>query len=377
MEAQKLKENSECLATSAAAVSPLRLIIIGLFGLALALLAIEIAFRLLAPFMESSRWSDRPQFYYKPESALTLQDFAYPGTKAPNTFRISVIGDSFTFGPWLQFDDTFPKRLERLLNLGNGPLRAEVINKGVAGYSTRDEVNNVKEAAAQGSDLIVLQITLNDPELSIYRPKPGEDPRFGPLRIGPDNRPLLYYWKSLGFLAQRIRAKLTRQRYEQYYIDLFSQPETWNAFKGALTEISAVGTKSNIRVIAVLFPLFSFSFDENYPFASIHKQIADTLNELNIPLLDLRALYAGIPPERLHVYPGKDQHPNEIAHRMAAERIYTWLAKEHFVPEALLLKETYRQRQNFKVFYRDRCDKNPKRCFNYAESQPEEDQDES
>ncbi|MBX7143918.1 MAG: SGNH/GDSL hydrolase family protein [Oligoflexia bacterium] len=366
MEAHKLQDKSP---SSGSKVSMLRLALVVLLGLFLALIVIEVAFRLLSPLMAPARWSDRPQFYYKPEAATSLQDFGYPQAKPANTFRISVVGDSFTFGPWLQFDDTFPKRLERLLNLGNGALKAEVINKGIAGYSTRDEVNIVKEAAADNSDLIVLQITLNDPELSIYKPRPGEDPRFGPLRIDPNNRPILYYWKSLGFLAQRIRAALTRKRYEQYYFDLFSADETWGAFNNALQEIAQVSAKAKVPVVAVLFPLFSFPFDDKYPFVMIHQKIAGLLKELNIPLLDLRTLYSGIPPERLHVYPGKDQHPNEIAHRMAAERIYTWLAQENLIPDALKIKDTFRQRQNYKAFFKDRCEKNPKRCFQYNQNQ--------
>ena len=39
----------------------------------------------------------------------------------------------------------------------------------------------------------------------------------------------------------------------------------------------------------------------------------------------------GIPDERLQIRPGVDGHPNEIAHRIAAESLYAWLEKEQLV----------------------------------------------
>jgi lysophospholipase L1-like esterase len=337
--------------------------LIPVLGLIFALALVELVFRLTPALSARKKWSDRPHLYFKPTAAASMQDFAYSDAKAPGTYRIVVAGDSFSFGPNMQFDDVFPKRLERMLSMNSGGLKAEVINKGVAGYSTRDEVNIVKQAVAAKADLVVVQMTLNDPELAIYRPKPGEPARFGPLVITKENHPILYYWKSLGYVMQRIHAEKTRGEYRKYFYDLFEQPETWNNFKSALEEIARVRDRYSMPVVGVLFPLISFGFEDDYPFFPIHQKIAALAAELKIPFLDLFEAYRGIPSDRLQVIPGKDPHPNEIAHRIAAEQIYVWLTKNSLIPAELQAADTYWIRQNAKVYSRNRCEKQPHLCF--------------
>lgn len=338
-----------------------------LFGILIALICIEICFRLFLSLAPTRRWSDRPKFFYNPPTATTLQDYPYPASKAPNTFRISVVGDSFTFGPHLQFDDTFPKRLERILSMNEGPLKAEVINHGTAGYSTQDEVQVATCAAQDGADLIILEITLNDPELQIFRPKGGNGARFGPLKITKKDTPLLYYWKSLGFVAQRIHAEKTRTAYRQYFFDLFEKPETWDVFKRSVEDIAKLREKYPTRIAAVIFPLISFGFDDSYPFTAIHQKVAGLMQSLNVPLLDLFSSYRNIPSERLQVIPNEDPHPNEIAHRIAAEKIYTWLLEQHLLPDSLRVKHAFWTRDNKQMFSRFTCEKRPKACFGTVE----------
>src|SRR5262249_20298303 len=52
--------------------------------------------------------------------------------------RILGIGDSFTFGPGVRDEDTFLRRLESSLARGGG--KVEVLNAGIEGFSTADEV---------------------------------------------------------------------------------------------------------------------------------------------------------------------------------------------------------------------------------------------
>ncbi len=108
-------------------------------GIVLALLLIEIIFRLL-PAHSAPQWQDRPLAYFYPEGAQTLQDYNHTAKKPAGALRVAVVGDSFTFGPFMQFDDTFPKRMERWLNLNQNQPKVEVINYGVPRYSTYHEV---------------------------------------------------------------------------------------------------------------------------------------------------------------------------------------------------------------------------------------------
>lgn len=114
-------------------------VFLGLFGLMFSAALIELALHLVPLRAQSRSWSDRPYAYLMPEGVRTLQD-ADPAPKKPDTFRIIVVGDSFTFGPNMQYADTFPKKLEWMLNLNSSAQRVEVINRGVCGASTVSEV---------------------------------------------------------------------------------------------------------------------------------------------------------------------------------------------------------------------------------------------
>jgi len=314
---------------------------IGLFGVFLALLAIELVFRLLPADREAiEEWNDRPRVYFMPENAPSLRGGSYVSPKPSETFRIAVVGDSFAFAPYMQFDDTFSARLERILNLNAKQHRVEVINYGVPRYSTTHEIALVKRAIDEQADLVILQITLNDPELKPYRPTgllEEQVNRWGQLEL---NYGIYRYWRSLAFVVTRIYNSGTRDRYKEYFFELFENPKSYKSFTGALQEIITLTTAAKIPLVAVTFPLFGLPLDDEYPFVPLHEKVAAAMQAIDVPNLDLLAIYRGIPIERLKVMPIRDFHPNEIAHRMAAEELYAWLVELDLLPSDVIVKRT-------------------------------------
>lgn len=319
-----------------------------LFGILFALILAEAALRIyLRMAKPAAAWSDRPEFYFKHEAAATLQDFPYNPIKQDNIFRIAVVGDSFTFAPYMQFTDTFPKRLEDMLNLNKVALKAEVINYGVPAYSTSHEVSVAERAVEEDADLIIVQITLNDAELKPYRPKeinPDLPDRFGDKQFTGTMKKVVAYWKSLGFVLERLHNQKTHTAYKDYFIELFEHKRGWEIFKRSFLKIKSAADKGEKRLIAVIFPLFGLPLDDRYPFIELHEKIAAFLKENSIPVLDLYPAYKGIPLDRLQVIPGLDRHPNEIGHRIAAERIYSWLERANFIPADLKIKKRFSER---------------------------------
>jgi lysophospholipase L1-like esterase len=59
--------------------------------------------------------------------------------KAPGSLRLLVLGDSYAEGLQVSWDDLVSTRLEKALNDGPGP-KVEVVNAGVSGYGTADEL---------------------------------------------------------------------------------------------------------------------------------------------------------------------------------------------------------------------------------------------
>ncbi|RIL12555.1 MAG: hypothetical protein DCC75_00205 [Proteobacteria bacterium] len=315
-------------------------------GLIVSLVGLEVAFRIYERIIPpAGSWSDRPDFYFKHEGSETLQDYPYPAAKSPGAFRIAVVGDSYSFAPYMQFTDAFPKKLEQMLNLNLSSSRAEVINYGVPGYSTSHEVDKTALAIEQQADLILLQITLNDPELKPYTPTGIRDfSRFGALKPSPVMEAVFGYWHSLAFVANRLHNTKTVREYTDYFLDLFENPKTFKPWQRSLSRIVELCGERQIKLAAVVFPLFGLPLNDSYPFHRAHQIVQSELNSRNIPYIDLYSLYAGIPLERIQVIPGEDRHPNEIAHRMAAEAIYSWLRDQDLLPEDLIIRHKFKGR---------------------------------
>jgi lysophospholipase L1-like esterase len=157
-------------------------------GTLAALLTAEIAVRLfgLAPevaFIQKGRFrlSRNPGIGYEPvpgldyggeelsyfdyrgrSNNLGYRDYDHPLRKPPGAYRIVVLGDSIAAGlKVLEYERTFPAILER--ELRRRGLRVEVINFGVSGYNTQQEVETLKEKGLQfRPDLVLLAYCLND-----------------------------------------------------------------------------------------------------------------------------------------------------------------------------------------------------------------------
>jgi lysophospholipase L1-like esterase len=82
-------------------------------------------------------------------------------------FRTIVVGDSITFGNKLPVEDTYPSQMHEFLNVSN--LKYEVLNFGVAGYDTLQEVALLEEKAIDYyPDLVIVGFCLND--ISVVSP---------------------------------------------------------------------------------------------------------------------------------------------------------------------------------------------------------------
>ncbi len=83
---------------------------------------------------------------------------SYAAEKPINVFRIITLGDSFTFGQFLNEQDTYPRQLEKLLN-GLPCTQAkkfEVINLGVGGYDIEYSVERYRlRGQKYNPDLVV------------------------------------------------------------------------------------------------------------------------------------------------------------------------------------------------------------------------------
>jgi hypothetical protein len=94
-----------------------------------------------------------------------LRDREHSKTKPPNTVRVAVLGDSYAEALQVPFENSFCAVLERELSecQANSGRQIEVINFGVSGYGTVQELITLRDRVWQYSpDIVLLAVTTNN-----------------------------------------------------------------------------------------------------------------------------------------------------------------------------------------------------------------------
>jgi hypothetical protein len=76
-----------------------------------------------------------------------------------------------------------------------------------------------------------------------------------------------------------------------------------------------------VPLVVAIFPLFANPLDERYPFAEIHLKVTRAAEEAGARAVDLLPAYRTVDWRLLVVNGPADEHPNEIAHRIASQAI--------------------------------------------------------
>jgi hypothetical protein len=260
-------------------------------------------------------------------------------------FRILVVGDSFAWGDGVHPEDTFAMRLEtRLDAVSRGP-DFEVINWSRPGWNTVMEYRSVEANIDEISpDLLLLAFVLNDAE-------PFNAEKVAALRVGLVDReprlpPSAYLYRHSRFYSMiwdRLENTRKRRAYTAYYPSLFEGPD-WKACLRALESFRDLTRERSIPMVLIVFPIFDSPMDDSYGYGSLHDRMREVAESLGIPVLDLMEAYRGVNVYRLAVVPFTDAHPNELAHRIAADATLDFLARGRLVPRLDYVPERHRSR---------------------------------
>ena len=226
-----------------------------------------------------------------------------------------MLGDSFTVGWGAKFEETFPKRIERLY--ADRGIQAEVINTGVGNYNTIQEVEYyLTEGYKYNPDIVVLNFTFNDAEpVPVSYPPPA----------------ILQMCYSCIFVVGRLdtlrREFFGKKDWAHYYLGLYGddgQAKGWLDAKAYIAKLAtftkAHGTKLLIASLPELHDV------QHYRLQKITDLVHEAADENDVPFVDLLPYVQGVPSPELWVTP-PDPHPDGLAHKLFANGIFDALEK--------------------------------------------------
>lgn len=294
-------------------------------------------------------------------SSQGLRDREYAIPKPAGAFRILMLGDSIVYGSGFPRAELFTEIMETSTPRSADGRMLEVINAGVRGYTTYNEVMYYEtEGRRFGSDVVLLCVCLND----IVNPRT----HWGYTREAVTNIPAdaipnhevdrrivlpfmheRHHWSALvrSFSTRRFNNAVATSRYLQVdgkqwpaylaegttQIDrwLSDTPE-WNWFASWLLRLKKDVAADGAQLAIVVFPL-SYQLQPGYPFHP-GARIAEFAERERIPTLDLEPIMmSAADPQSLFLSKKNDiWHLSGGGHQATAEWIREFLVGRGFFP---------------------------------------------
>jgi lysophospholipase L1-like esterase len=239
---------------------------------------------------------------------------------ASHDVQVLGLGDSFTYGRGVRYEDVYLTRLQHLLNRGSD--HVVVRNCGVVGAGVEDVLGFYERESiglAQGS-LVIYGLVLNDFGVDSAGAIKGLNfidinnggYTYNPLR---DRSALVNF--ALHAIDTRRLHTATLRAYEESF-------EGESAERGfeLLKTLQRTVEEDGGTLLVVVFPLL-YDFND-YPFKVVHGMIDEFCVQEGIAHLDLFPAFSRHEAEDLWANP-TDHHPNELAHRIAADEIAAWI----------------------------------------------------
>jgi lysophospholipase L1-like esterase len=296
----------------------------------------------------------------------------YPLETSSRTTRIIVLGDAFTWGYRVRDQEVYPEVLESLME------KTDVINLGVPGFATNQELQYFKRAALpHHPDAVILAFSLDN----IYEAdgklvnqalaKPAEEPsNSSPQRNEPAAGPVLQlkrYLKDHSALYRWVQEHLTANRTfikmlsraglreplagaEGLDIGLLPSLKPTPAFIGplmalaeaTLLELHRLLTEQGIRFIIVLIP-FETSIDQrafdqaialtqfdrdDFDLAQPYRLLEEFAKTNQIELINPTNAFRQIHRPDDSLYLTHDKHFSPKGHQVFAQEIYRYLTQD-------------------------------------------------
>lgn len=333
----------------------------------LTLIAVEIGFRLLLPQV----FDVHPRGMYSVDEAVgyvltpgfngTLEraEFSHavdtnplgmrgvePRSRQENTFRIVCLGDSFTWGFGVRTSETFAARLEIALADEYPVLDIQVLNAGVPGYGTADQLHFLESRdAILDPDLVLVQFLPETDFMENRRPAKGAfEPRDGWLVLKADavdptevqpawhralswgkrhSHLLAFVSERVGYLAMRTGLLPQRAVTRAYDFDEFDAKLAIDLLREVALKADALGAGTIFVFSPGQAPVLS---DDTSKASSASAVVASAAQEAGAGFIDLTEPLRDH-PDRLDLYYPVDGHWSATGHAAVADVLSAYIGQ--------------------------------------------------
>jgi lysophospholipase L1-like esterase len=257
-------------------------------------------------------------------NSLGMRDDMPDDERSLDMLRIAALGDSVTFGYGVAEADAWPAALERWsTRIGARACRFEVLNFGVSGYGTHDELALLRDRVMPlRPDAIVIAYHLNDPENDPVQPLQAH---FHSVE----------WWQRLhitrGVASVFHRLAVSRLGGGDYFKYLHAEDgDKWPRVLDNFDEIRTAATSLHgepLPIVLAIFPFFAgYEGWAAYPYRAEHQRVADAATARGWSVVDVYKTFAR--SGRGNVSLARDLgHPNRVGHTLAAAAIGRGIAR--------------------------------------------------
>ena len=230
--------------------------------------------------------------------------------RAPEGRVVVVLGDSFTYGSGLRYEDSWVRQLEqRLTAVGDTTTLLDFAESGADSSRCLEIYQGLRSSIAH--DDVLYGLHLNDLV------------SFGTSEIIRNEMlgtPFDRYSRLVEFVLHRLNTSIARRLKLAHYtsLEVFERSRYQRNFP-AIQELRRVAAESGARFRIALLPVLIDLKAEG--FRPIYQELSRRLVAEGIEVLDITGSVRGRQESDLWILP-VDQHPNEIASALFAERLF-------------------------------------------------------
>jgi hypothetical protein len=240
-----------------------------------------------------------------------MRDREYPVEKPKNTFRVAILGSSYSLPAGVEIEDAYHSILEERLGAEHAPTRYEFLNFAVGVHLPSQYLAMLEHRALQfDPDLVIVSAT--QMALPFFLLDWNQPPRPAVLDKIPHG--------PRSFLVQLARSRLSLLP-ERRGLRPPRFPSRKSKGPDVIEGFARVSRDTGIPIV-----VFRIAYDP-LPTMPVERAVERRVVAAGMYYFDSRQAFAGVDPRHLWIHE-LDPHPNETAHARYAEVLATFLAEQ-------------------------------------------------